>query len=464
MASIKFDYETIRALRIPPDKNMASYCQPGVPGLQLIIKWKPDVIRSKNIPRDKTQQFYRYLWRYRFTITKELGNRERENVQIGEWPALSAAKAIAYSRVLRDQARSGVDPRSLVLEARAKRIGGGHGGLTSAPLRYQVEYVFEKLKSDWLTTGKSPGTIIKYEQSLERYLFKTHGQKDIRGITGLEWDNLINEIANIDGKVGAANNLHKAGRRLFSYALEQGYIKYNPLLQRRKTLNTVRLTPDSTFMDSEQLHEFLNSVDSLPISQWAIVNLKLMLMVGVRVEEWKRVKVGWIKFKNKRIEHPGHAMKNGKDAWTHLSDDALAVLIEWLKIIKDNYGPLENEWYLFPSPDDPQKQNKTHLSKELILHRPFPGFTPKILRKTISTHLQRQGCPPTVLRAIRNQTVVDGVEAHYDFDNLFHFKKQWIDKWSELLAEVKSNPKALVVDKDSILDDQTIEDVKDLFL
>jgi len=52
---------------------------------------------------------------------------------------------------------------------------------------------------------------------------------------------------------------------------------------------------------------------------------------------------------------------------------------------------------------------------------------------------------------------------HYDFDDLFHLKKLWMEKWSELLEEAKISASALVTDRDSHLEKDLLKEVDDLF-
>jgi hypothetical protein len=55
------------------------------------------------------------------------------------------------------------------------------------------------------------------------------------------------------------------------------------------------------------------------------------------------------------------------------------------------------------------------------------------------------------LRAIRNQVITHGVESHYDFDDLFHLKKEWLETWGKLLEAVKADPSTLIPEKESRL-------------
>lgn len=90
-------------------------------------------------------------------------------------------------------------------------------------------------------------------------------------------------------------------------------------------------------------------------------------------------------------------------------------------------------------------------------------FTPKMFRKTISTHLEEKGCPDKVIKAIGNRVLAQGVEKSYQHGDLFHMKKDWIEKWQVMLEDVRKDKTALVNDKDSQLSIELSSKVSDIF-
>lgn len=459
MPQVDFENQKISKLRLLPNKDNNIYTDGRFKGLQLRIRWKAKVVRSKK----STLEDFVIDWLFRYQIP-HVQPIKRSQLKIGDWPEMSPSAAVAEAKKLKDAVHAGTDPRAIVLRKRAQEIDTEAVVNLGVVLpKFRFENVLEQMSQYWPSTGKSLDTFGKYQRSLEIHALPKFRGRDIRSISGNEWDELITKIANIDKKPGAANNIHKAGRRLFNFAVEQEIIQYNPILQRKRSLSATRLSPSEQFLDAAQVHKFLNELYEQDIPAWAKVNLDLMLRVGVRIEEWKRIKIGWVNLKSMRIEHPGSSMKNGRDALTHLPEPAVKILINWLRDLKTKNGALKESWYLFPDETDSSMENSKRLSDVTSKLKTWINFTPKQLRKTISTHLQRQGCPPVVLRAIRNQTVAEGVEIHYDFDDLFHLKKQWLEKWSELLEEAKKLESALHTDRDSKLQADLAGQVDDLF-
>lgn len=455
MSKIEFTDDVIQQISIDPKVEKKAFTSSEARGLQLIVMWKGSAVRSR-----PARESYHYNWYLRYPVPE---TNKRAQIKLGSWPGMSCNQAIDEATRLNQLLAAGIDPRSDKLKARAQQIDEQLKSAGVVPYKLRFENVVDAMGTHWPSTGKDPGTFYKYRQALEKHAYPAFVGRNIKTISGKEWDNLIADLAHIKKMPGAASNTHKAGRRLFSFAVEQELLQYNPLLQRKASLYAARLAPDERFLESSEVHTFLNQIDSVDIPEWSRVNLKLMMIVGVRVEEWERVRIGWIRFDKMRIEHPAESMKNRTAAWTHLPKQAIEILLKWLNTLKEQFGPLQPNWYLFPSDESPTIDQRSKLSDHTWAMRETLQFSPKLIRKTISTHLQRHGCPPTVLRAIRNQSVTRGVESHYDFDDLFHLKKQWIEKWCALLDDVKENPKALQTERDSELDSELSTQVADLF-
>lgn len=403
------------------------------------------------------------MFRYLFTG----GDAHKRNVlKIGEWPDMAVDDAIREAHRLAELLKLGIDPGMRVYQRRAELLQTKLVNATSGnvPNRLRVETVIEAFRAHWPSTGRAAVTLETYIKALEAYVLPKFAGRSVASISGREWDDFIADLAHTQSKKGAAANAHKAGRRLFTFAVRSELIAYNPLLDRPESVRATKLPVDDRFLESAQVHRFLTELDKQALPEWARVTLHLMMRVGVRVEEWSRVRLGELNLKRMRIEHPAESMKGRKAAWTHLTQDSVQILLDWLESLKRTHGQLNREWYLFPSDADPSRPQRTHLSDHTKHLREWLDFSPKLLRKTISTHLQRQGCPPVVLRAIRNQAVAQGIEASYDFDDLFHLKKEWIERWGELLKQCAENPLALEVERDSALDDELAGRVDELFL
>lgn len=451
----------IKSVRLPVDVDKMVFTDASAGGLQLLVRWRAGVVRSGLPGPDKVS----ITWQFRYQIAGPHGPR-RNSLKVGTWPEMPVDEAKRESARLGELLAAGIDPAARVHQRRADALNARllNSVAGNVPERLRVETVVESFKAHWPSTGRAPVTLSTYCRAFDSLILPKFAGRNVASISGREWDDFISDLAHVQGKPGAAANAHKAGRRLFTFAVRSELIAYNPLLDRPESVRATKLAPDDRFLESAQVHRFLTELDQQALPEWARVTLHLMMRVGVRVEEWSRVRLGELNLKRMRIEHPAESMKGRKAAWTHLTQDAVQILLEWLESLKRTHGALNREWYLFPSDADPSRSQRAHLSDHTKHLREWLDFSPKLLRKTISTHLQRQGCPPVVLRAIRNQAVAQGVEASYDFDDLFHLKKEWIERWGELLKQCAENPLALEIERDSALDDVLSGRVDELFL
>lgn len=454
MSRVTLTDSFIAELMLAPSQDKQSFTDPRVKNLMLLVSWRGSVYRNS-----PTSDHFKKVWYFRFNLNG------RNQLKIGDWPTMSVGEAISEAKRLNGLVSSGLDPRADYSRRKTEEYIHAAQLTSEVPARLRFEVVMSEMEAYWPKTGKSQSTLDNYIKALKKHALPLFAGRNIRSISGKEWEDIVLDLANVQGKKGAANNLHKAGRRLFTFALDQELINSNPLLRRKRTIEATRLEPDARFLDADEVSKFMNEIDlQAGIALWARIKLKIMMLVGVRIEEWDRVRIGWINFKNMRIEHPSESMKNRRKAWTHLPQPAVELLLDWLKYLKrSNNNKLDPNWYLFPDEKDPAQPQKKELSEEVRELSSWIAFTPKMIRKTISTHLQRQGCPPVVLKAIRNHTIATGVESSYNFDDLFHLKKQWIEKWSELLEEAKKNPSVLKTDRDSVLDQSLSAEVDDLF-
>ncbi|MBQ4836087.1 tyrosine-type recombinase/integrase [Pseudoalteromonas luteoviolacea] len=459
MAKINLSVSAIANLKIPNNKNYLTATFSGFPGLQLYLRWESKHVQPESLDSVERQSKTVYNWRYRY---QKPNSTQRTAVSLGNYPEIGIDEAKAEHGRLMALVKGGTDPQIDVLQEklRQKMLASMVDGFTK---KSSVNHVFMEFKKDWELTGGTERALRNYELSYEKYILPHWNGRDMKSISPREWDEFVLNIANIQGKKGAAEAVHKAMRRLFSYAVEKDIVASNPLFGRKAVLPSIMGTPDETYLESHEVHKLLTELGDQPCEPMLKVLITLMLRVGVRSEEWTRVKLGWINFQKMRIEHPPESMKNRKKAWTHLPENVITLLIDYIGTLKDRYSELDKEMYLFHEHDPHTQLERDYFSRKISELHTWLKFTPKIFRKTVSTHLQERGCPSEVLRAIRNQTLAKGTGKNYEFGDLFQLKKEWIDRWQLILEEVKHDPDALVGEKESQLNDALTSKVNDLF-
>ncbi|MCG7548234.1 tyrosine-type recombinase/integrase [Pseudoalteromonas sp. Of7M-16] len=463
MPKIVLSTEEITSLEIPKGKRYTTATFNGYTGLQLYLRWADNSVKLESLDNLGRKVNTVYNWRFRY---QKPNSKQRTTISLGYYPDIDIEDVKAEHSKYQALLKSGTDPQVQLLEEqlqekiRQRNVQSMVDGFTR---KSSVNHMFMRFKEDWPLTGGSERGLRNHELTYEKYILPVWNGRDMKTISPREWDEFVLNIANVQNKKGAAENVHKTMRRLFSYAVEKDVIASNPLFGRRAVLPHISGEPDDSFLESEQVHKILNELDDQVCPSWLKLLVNLMLRVGVRSEEWTRVKLGWINFQKMRIEHPPESMKNGKKAWTHLPENVIKLLLDYLGELKEQYGELDKEMYLFHDKDPLEQLERDYFSRNFKCLNGWLVFTPKIFRKTISTHLQERGAPAEVLRAIRNQTLSKGVGKHYEFSDLFQLKKTWVERWQCILEEVKADPAALISDKESLLNDELASKVSDIF-
>lgn len=455
------DPATIESLRIPDGKGSESFTCNKYPKLQLFVAWRNKVTKSNVLINEHNiTHYYRIEWRFRYSKP----NGGRTSTTLGSWPEMRLHDAVTRKIQYEELLKSGVDPVEKNKQKRAQEILARKLAGIELNAKYTVDIVLAAMIEDWPRTGKSEDTLAKYKQSIKRYIIPKFIGREMSGISGTEWDAFILEIANIKGKKGAANNVHKAGRKLFSFAVERGFLQYNPLLSRMESVRATKLEPNERWLSGAELHRLLNELDNQELSETAKYATKLMLRLGVRVHEWNKLQIKHINFQQCRIEHPKEIMKARNKVWTYLNPKAIDLIIQYLEYYKGIYGALDPEWYFFPGSDPTKRNNEdSWLAKELQPLYKWIDFTPKHLRKTIATHLSRQGADDKIIDVILNHVLARGANKAYTFDELYHFKRQWLEKWSGLLDDVAKDATALDVESDDQIDEESNARLQGLF-
>lgn len=456
---VELTEKALLKIAIPKGKRSATFSFNGFPNLQLITRYSSASFDPINQPDSVKQLNTTYDFRYRYF---KPGTKSRTLVSLGNYPDKSLSDIQAQYNQCVEQLKNGIDPQISKLENKIRAINEQAliDGVSSPS---SINSVWTSLKNDWPLYGKSQRTLQNYTRTFSKVIFPQFNGRNIKGITAQEWDEFILHLSNVQNKKGLAFDAHKAMRRLFSYAVEKGIIQYNPLLGRKTVLDNTRLNAVTDHLNSSQLHKFLNEVDSLQVKAPVIFAAKIMLFCGVRSEEWTRVKIGWINFDSMRIEHPAAAMKNRYRAWTHLPEPVMKMLLEYLNGLKAKYGKLDPEMFLLHDSDPFKQLGSGRLSKWFSAFHDWIYITPRMMRKTISTHLQERNAPIAARKAIRNQVIVEGVDKHYEFNDLYSLKKEWLERWQKILEEVKSDPSALENKVESHLNKEMAEQAASLF-
>ena len=288
------------------------------------------------------------LWKMKASL-----NGKAVKLSFGKYPDVSLAQA----RKKRDEARKliaeGIDPR----EEKKARIEAE---------KAKTEHTFEKVARDWHTSRLpewQPVTARNTLNRLELDIFPVLGNQPIADITHQQ---IIDVLKTIEARAAeTARRLKSTLGRIFSYAVQRGIIRHNPIPDLIDVLNKVNKQHFAA-IKPEELPAFLKALDGnrerLFIPTRIAVNLMMLTFVrtselieaewsesdfdnGIWIIPWQRMKMGRRKINPDTTDHRIDLPKQAID------------LLNELKTITGNSR------YLFPG----QRDHSKHMSNNTIL-------------------------------------------------------------------------------------------------
>lgn len=218
-------------------------------------------------------------WRFRYSL---LGKEKL--MSIGQYPALSLSEA----RNLKDEAKSllakNIDP---LVEKKAKQS------------EQERHVTFEQVAREWCNSNKvwSEPHRKKVFRTLELYLFPKIGSYSISALTARE---LIVPIGVIEksGRSEVASRLQQRTSAIMRYAVQNGYITYNPAQDLRGVVSRTKVNHRPA-LELEQIPELLERIDTFKGRELTKLAIKLVLLTFIRSSELRFARWSEIDFDKK---------------------------------------------------------------------------------------------------------------------------------------------------------------------
>lgn len=284
-------------------------------------------------------------WRYRYKF-----QRKERLLAIGTYPTVSLSEA----RSLRDDAKSllakNIDP---LIEKKAKQ------------LEDEIQVTFEQVARKWCTNNKtwSEPHRTKVLRTLELYLFPKIGAYSISALTTRQLIVPIKAVEE-DGRSEVASRLQQRTSAIMRYAVQNGYISYNPAQDLKGVVSKVKVNHRPA-LELEKIPELLERIDNFKGRELTKLAIKLTLLIFIRSSElrfarWSEIdfdkKVWTIPAEREVIDGVPHSHRGSKMKTPHLvplSDQA----IEILKQIYEISGMYELVFIGDHSPRKPMSEN-----------------------------------------------------------------------------------------------------------
>lgn len=237
------------------------------------------------------------IWRMKFML-----DRKTIKMTLGRFPAMSLKSARIQCCSLRNMIDMGIDPRAVKkaeVEAEQQR----------------KEQTFESLGMQWHTDKLSEWKAVTAKDILRRLkldVFPALGNIPITEVTHQQIISLLKRIE-ARGAMETARRTKAYIGKIFSYAIQRGILKYNPVNDLVDVLRRSNKTHLAT-ITREELPEFLRAIDSnrIRLFQTTQIAVHLMLLVFLRTSELIEAEWSEIDLENGVWVVPWYRMKMGK--------------------------------------------------------------------------------------------------------------------------------------------------------
>lgn len=360
----------------------------------------------------------RMSWLFIYDIAKR-----RRKMTLAHYPETSLADARKMHTKARSALDQGSDPAAQKRE-RARKL--------------QLELRVKDLVAEYLDTPRfkkrADSTQVAYRITWEKELLPSLGSLRASEILKSDIYRILDRIESRGAPIQAKRaraHIH----RLFNFAVERGYIQYNPCTLVKLD---VKENPRERYLKEDEIAQFWTGLDATGINEMTKLALRLLLTTGQRKGEICKARWSDISWVDATWTIPKEVAKNRKEHIVHLSSLAM----DLLRQLHTLTGLTE---YLMPSPLDFEKSIRPN-SIDQTLHKEFVKigvkvkFRPHDLRRTFGTHLDRIGIKSAVISRILNHSLNRGVTGIYTQHDAVQEMKQAMESWARELCRILRLP------------------------
>ena len=370
---------------------------------------------------------------------------KRRFLNLGHYPAKSLKDAREEAKQARTQVDQGIDPklerdRVAAQEQRERqRIDEESRAVTVSEV---LDFYTDKLREN---TARDVERLFSNQYCNVR---KTVGSKRLREVTEEDIEDLLECHLQRDRRRNAGKlysylaSAFKQARRHKPFKLKSWSNPFNDIDKPENSSGT----PRDRALSIAEIRTFLELLESAHLSNGIKGVLKLILFTGQRVEQVSRMQWAHLVLEEKLWRVPPEETKEGKkrNRKTHL----VPLNHHAVKLIQSTPF-IDESPFVFPGKD----QNSPHdlgsyaqALGRLLKNSKLEHFTPRDLRRTVTTHLARLGVSKEIRNRIQDHLVGSDVDAiHYDQHDYLTEKTAGLGRWGFEL--------------DVILDDVSIDNV-----
>ena len=366
-------------------------------------------------------------WQYRFRF-----NGKQKTLSMGLYPDVSLKKAREMHAGAKVLIASGIDPTEHKQRVKRQQV------LSEKP-------IFAAMAKEWWEHQKGTWTEEHANRVWTRIEKNVFPFIEHTPIDEVEPHNIIEIKAKIEKRdaLDVAGRVVNDVRRVFSYAVQVGKIKYSPASEMKGVVKT-RKTKHQASLPYSEIPQFLRDLDDYANRGRLLTKLavELLLLTFVRSGELRQAKWEEFDFEHSVWRIPAERMKMKTEHLVPLSSQAKDVL-EQIKLITGQYD------LVFPSEKRRTQCMSDNTMRKAVFTMGYDGNTPGKtkcvphgFRSMASATLNEAGFKPDAIERQLSHQERNKVRAAYIHSAEFMPDRikimQW---WADHLAELKTTKK-----------------------
>jgi integrase len=299
----------------------------------------------------------------------------------------------------------------------------------------------------------SPSTKVDAENIFtNRYsnIRKTIGQQKIREITPEQLKSLVN-AHKVRGKLRTAGKAYGYLKAAFNRAevdeddmfLLEGWD--NPFVRYRKPRGT-NSKPVDRYLSTDEIKVLWGMLDKESTGEAISKILKIILLTGQRVEQVSRMQWAHLNLSEQAWELPAVETKVGKRSGrTHV-----VPLCPMVLDVVESVSLIDGEPFLFPGKGSGSHNTQgdvrykplylgsipARVRKSLAVTGEIERFTPRDLRRTVTTHMSRLGIDSETRNRVQDHAIGGIEEVHYNKYDHFREKRGALLRWESEIQRI----------------------------
>lgn len=365
--------------------------------------------------------------------------RKKRRLTLGEFPAITLAKARELALEALSRIAQGHDPQQQKLAERRGRLDA---------------LSFNKLADAWLEKHArvklKPTAVVEYERMIDADLRPSIGEMAAGLIT--KQDVILKVRDKVAGRGARVHADLVVGMvsRIYSWAIDEEYVENNPAYKVRKAATGPSIR--DRVLTSDEVRSFWTGLEKAEMSEPLRLIFRLALLTGQRRAEVAGLRKCEIKHDERLWILPGDRIENGqtihgrtknrRDHMVPLTDAAMNVVSKAMALSGDSE-------FVFPSPVRDGRVghiNGEAVSMAMRRNRTkafgVPDMRTHDLRRTLRTFLGEQGIPDEVADRVLNHARPGVGNQHYNHAKMLPQVRSALELWATYVEAAYSSETA----------------------